>query len=70
MYVKNAESIKHCKKIVVELERVKEAALDLIEELEERERLEIRTYQSQNRGLLRHRIIDLKHTLTRLAKQI
>ena len=34
LYVKNAESIKHCKKIVVELERVKEAAMDLIEELE------------------------------------
>ena len=67
MYVKNGESIKHCKKIVVELERVKEAALDLIEELE---RADYQVCQSQNRGLLRHRIIDLKHTLTRLAKQI
>ena len=67
MYVKNGESIKHCKKIAVELERVKEAALDLIEELE---RADYQVYQSQNRGLLRHRIIDLKHTLTRLAKQI
>ena len=70
MYVKNGESIKHCKKIVVELERVKEAALDLIEELERAERNNWSVYQSQNRGLLRHRIIDLKHTLTRLAKQI
>ena len=67
MYVKNGESIKHCKKIVVELERVKEAALDLIEELE---RADYQVYQSSRRGLLRHRIIDLKHTLTRLAKQI
>ena len=70
MYVKNGESIKHCKKIVVELERVKEAAMDLIEELERAERNNWSVYQSQNRGLLRHRIIDLKHTLTRLAKQI
>ena len=68
MYVKNGESIKHCKKIVVELERVKEAALDLIEELEKSN--DEWVYQSSRRGLLRHRIIDLKHTLTRLAKQI
>ena len=70
MFVKNGESIKHCKKIVVELERVKEAALDLIEEQERAQKQGWSVYQSQNRGLLRHRIIDLKHTLTRLAKQI
>ena len=70
MYVKNGESIKHCKKIVVELERVKEAALDLIEELENDEKQQFHAGRFLNRGLLRHRIIDLKHTLTRLAKQI
>jgi hypothetical protein len=70
MYIKNTEPIKNCKKIVVELERVKEAALDLIDELETADALGYWVNQSQNRGLLRHRIIDLKHTLTRLAKQI
>jgi hypothetical protein len=70
LYVKNSESIKHCKKIVIELERVKEAALDLIDEFERADKQGWKVYQSQNRGLLQHRIIDLKHTLTKLARLI
>ena len=52
----------NCNKILSELDRVKDAVNGYIKELDEAG--EYIVYQSVNRGLIKHRVIVLKHTLT------
>ena len=72
--LKNNQQIYACNTILGELMRVEDAVVDLLVELKENERILEKDmypkYQSAKRGRVKHRIIDLKYELTRLAKEI
>ena len=64
---KNLTCIDQCDDILTELARVEDATYALITELQNSNYW---ICQSSKRGLLKHRIIDLKYTLTRISKNL